>query len=222
MKSLKITTDSIINSKLFEKMGFNDYAVNFFNNLFPNGDTPIEVLKKYTELGYFSFAKDILKEFPNIDESFEFNTVEDGSIFSLGDVFIKGDAYISKPSYIKGILQVDGKLTVNKTGFIHALDVIANEIDISEQGHIHAPVTSKSFLNIHDISLPENTTALEFSINFLECTIFGNVRAEIINIDGGLIFGYVFINDITNINIINNGEIDGEIIVRKPRVRVKR
>lgn len=177
--------EQIFTYKLIEKMEAGDYAVKFFNSLFPNGGTPIEILKKYTELGYFSFAKRLIWEFPYLNNYLELDKVDD-SVFSLGDIHIKGDAYITSPSYIKGTITVDGKLTASKTGFIYANIVKADNVDISEQARIHAHIKTNK-INIHDMTYPENETVNGILINCLNCIILGNVIADVIYKDGKLI-----------------------------------
>ena len=197
----------IVTEKWLEKIGTCEAELQAFEQHFPNGGEALEVLKQCEELGYRDFGEWLVDHLPPIYPPLELNTLID-SLFYPNDVHIKGDLSTQGFIHIKGILKIDGKLTVNKYGEVYSGKdcVNADEIDLSGDAYIHARIKA----NRIDMRG--------------EAIISGDTKAKVVNLDGGRIYGNVDADELYNdggyisqnakadkATLINGGNIGGNI-----------
>jgi len=215
MKNELIITRDIV-EKYENKFIENDdrkFVIYTFNEVFPHGAKVTDIPKLIPELDddYPYFAEWLLKELPFNEVPLELDTLQDG-LFYNGNVHLKSHAHIPNTSLIKGELIINGKLSARDSTYLYALHINAYEIDIADDVEIYAQIKTNS-INIRDVALIFGNTTAKV-INFKGGSIRGNVDADEIINDGGLIWG----GDVYthNINIINGGIVDGFIFYKSP------
>ena len=221
--------DFIITEKWLEKMYADKDVLQIFKHHFPNGGKALEVLKRCGELDYTDFGEWLVDRLPPIYPPLELSTFVD-NLFYPGDVHIKGDISTQGIIRIKGNLKVDGKLTVNKYGIVYSYKncVNADEIDISEYVRISSNIKANSISMSNCAFISRDTVANSISlrdsaeiiknviakvINLKDSYIGGDVDADEIINDGGLIDGDVNTIKIEN---INGGKVYGKITYKRP------
>ena len=214
----------IVTQEWIEKVGAYKDELQAFRKYFPNGGEALEVLERCVELSYGGFAKWLVDHLPPIYPPLELNTLID-SLFYPNDVHIKGDVSIQGFIHIKGSLKVDGKLTVNKYGEVYSGKdcVNADEIDLSGYAWIHSDTKANSIImsycaGIHGCVIADNINLSDIAeilgitkakvINFKGGFITGDVDADEIINDGGIIKGNINTIKIKN---INGGQIRGDV-----------
>ena len=214
----------IVTEKWLAEMKACEDGLRAFKHHFPNGGEALEVLKRCGELDYTEFGKWLIDSLPLTYPPLVLNTLI-GNLFYPGDVHIKGDVSTQEVICIKGNLKVDGKLTVNKYGKVYSSKgcVNADEIDISGYAQIYSDTKANSIImsdyaGIHGCTIADNINLSGFAdisgitkakvINFKGGLIYGNVDADEIINDGGLIRGDVNTFTIEN---INGGRVAGKI-----------
>ena len=201
----------IVTEKWLEKIGTCEAEFQAFEQHFPNGGEALEVLKRCEELGYRDFGEWLVDHLPPIYPPLELNTLID-SLFYPNDVHIKGDVSIQGFIHIKGILKIDGKLTVKKYGSVYSDKdcVTADEIDLSGDAYIHARIKANRIDMRGEAIISGDTKAKV--VNLDGGSIYGNVDADELYNDGGLIRGDVNTFTIEN---INGGKVDGKITYKR-------
>ena len=214
----------IITREWLEEMKACKAELQAFEQYFPNSGEALEVLKRCEELDYKSFARWLVYHLPPIYPPLELNNLI-GNLFYPNDVHIKGDVSTQEVIYIKGNLKVDEKLTVNKYGKVCSGKgcVNADEIDISGYAWIHSDTKANSIImsycaGIHGCVIADNINLSCFA------EIFGHTKAKVINFKGGFITGDVDADEIINdggiikgnvntikIKNINGGQIRGDV-----------
>ena len=210
----------IITEKWLEENGACEYRLQAFKQYFPNGGEALEVLKRCGELDYTEFGVWLVEYLPPIYPPLELNT-SIGSLFYPNNVHIKGDISTEGLIYIKGSLEVDGKLTVNKNGRVFTYFVNADEIDISGYALIHPNIKANSISMGEFATIRGEVTADNINLSGW-AEIKRNVIAKVINFKGGFIWGDVDADEIINddgwikgdvntikIDNINGGKVEG-------------
>ena len=200
----------IITRKWLEEIGACKDGLQAFKQHFPNGGEALEVLKRcgelgYEELDYRDFGEWLVDCLPPTYPPLELNNLI-GNLFYPGDVHIKGDVSTQELIYIKGSLNVDGKLTANRKGRVFAYFVNADKIDISGGTRICAEIKANS-ISLRDYARLSRDVIAKV-INSKNSRIRGSVDADEIINDGGLIDGNVNTIKIEN---INGGKVAGKI-----------
>ena len=196
----------IVTEKWLEEMKACEDGLQAFKQHFPNGGEALEVLERCVELSYGGFAKWLVYHLPPIYPPLELNTLID-SLFYPGDVHIKGDVSIQGFICIKGSLKADGKLTVNKLQRVFADFVNADEIDISGYAQIYSDTKANSIImsdyaGIHGCTIADNINLSGFA------DISGITKAKVINFKGGLIRGDIDADEIINDGGVIKGNVD--------------
>ena len=196
----------IVTEKWLEEMKACEDGLQAFEQHFPNGGEALEVLKQCEELGYRDFGEWLVDHLPPIYPPLELNTLID-SLFYPGDVHIKGDVSIQGFICIKGSLKADGKLTVNKLQRVFADFVNADEIDISGYAQIYSDTKANSIImsdyaGIHGCTIADNINLSGFA------DISGITKAKVINFKGGLIRGDIDADEIINDGGVIKGNVD--------------
>ena len=199
-----------------------------FKQHFPNGGEALEVLKRCGELNYMDFGEWLVDHLPPIYPPLVLSTFV-GNLFYPGDVHIKGDISTQGLIYIKGSLKVDRKLTVNKYGIVYSYKncVNADEIDISEYARISSNTKANSISMSNCAFIIRDTVANSISLRD-SAEIIKNVIAKVINFKGGFITGDVDADEIINdgglirgdvntftIENINGGRVKGKITYKR-------
>ncbi|MBI0097212.1 MULTISPECIES: polymer-forming cytoskeletal protein [unclassified Snodgrassella] len=216
----------IVTEKWLEKNGARKDELQTFKKHFPNGGEALEILKQCEELDYRYFGEWLVDHLPPTYPPLVLNTLID-SLFYPNDIHIKGDVSIQKFIHIKGILKIDGKLTVNKQQSVLAAFVNADEIDVSGGADIHARIKANS-ISMSDYAFINGDTVAN-SISLRDSVdILGNAKAKVINFKGGYIAGDVDADEIINdggliggdvntikIQNINGGRVAGKITYKR-------
>jgi len=206
----------IVTEKWLAEMGACKAGLQAFKKHFPNDGEALKVLKRCAELDYRNFGEWLVDHLPPVYPPLELNNLI-GDLFYPNDVHIKGDLSTQDSLYIKGSLKVDGKLTINKYGEAYSGKdcVNADEIDISEYARISSNTKANSISMMGFATIVGEVTADNINlsgsaeiiknviakvINFKDGFIWGNVDADEIINDGGLIGGDVNTIKIQNLN----------------------
>ena len=214
----------IVTQEWIEKVGAYKDGFQAFKQHFPNGGEALEVLKQCEKFNYRDLGEWLVDILPITYPPLELNNLI-GNLFYPNDVHIKGDISTQEFFYIKGSLKVDGKLTVNKYGKVCSGKgcVNADEIDISGYAWIHSDTKANSIImsycaGIHGCVIADNINLSGIAeilgitkakvINFKGGFITGDVDADEIINDGGIIKGNVNTIKIKN---INGGQIRGDV-----------
>ena len=218
----------IVTQEWIEEMKACEDGLRAFKKHFPNGGEALEVLKRCGELNYSGFSRWLVNHLPPTYPPLEFNTFV-GNLFYPGDVHIKGDLSIQELIYIKGSLKVDGKLTFNKYGVARSGKgcVNADEIDLSEYARISSNTKANSISMSNCAFISRDTVANSISLRD-SAEIIKNVIAKVINFKGGFITGDVDADEIINdgglirgdvntftIENINGGRVKGKITYKR-------
>ena len=218
----------IVTEKWLEKKKACEDGLRAFKQHFPNGGEALEVLKRCGELGYTEFGEWLVDHLPPVYPPLELNNLI-GNLFYPNDVHIKGDISTQGIIYIKGSLKVDRKLTVNKYGIVYSCKncVNADEIDISEYARISSNTKANSISMSDYAFINRDTVANSISLRD-SAEIIKNVIAKVINFKGGFIAGDVDADEIINddglirgdvntftIENINGGRVKGKITYKR-------
>ena len=202
----------IITREIVEEY-YDDDIIFEFNIMFPDGAKISEIPKLIPELDddYPYFAEWLLKELPFNEVPLELDTLQDG-LFYNGNVHLKSHTHIPNTSLIKGELIINGKLSARDSTYIYALHINAYEIDIADNAGIDAQIKT-NFISLRDYAELGGDVIAKV-INIKGGRIGGNVDADEIINDGGLIWG----GDVYthNINNINGGKVFGGIFYKSP------
>ena len=188
-----------------EKMKACESGLRAFEQHFPNGGEALEVLKRCEEVNHIEYAIWLVDCLPPTYPSLELNTLI-GNLFYPDDVHIKGDVSTQDFLCIQGSLKVDGKFTVNNQQSVLAAFVNADEIDVSGESDIHARIKANS-ISMSDYAFINGDTVAN-SISLRDSVeILGNAKAKVVNLKGGYISGDVDADEIIN----DGGLIDGNV-----------
>ena len=211
----------IITEKWLEDIRACEAGLRAFKKHFPNGGEALEVLKRCEELDYREFGEWLVDFLPLIYPPLVLNNLI-GSLFYPNDVHIKGDISTQGLIYIKGSLEVDGKLTANRNGRVSTDCVNADEIDISGDACIYPNIKANSISMMGFTTIGGEVTADNINLSG-HAEIKRNVIAKVINLKSGFIGGDVDADEIINagwikgdvntikIQNINGGRVDGKI-----------
>ena len=218
----------IVTEKWLEEMKACEDGLQAFKQHFPNGGEALEVLKRCGELNYMDFGEWLVDHLPPIYPPLVLSTFV-GNLFYPGDVHIKGDISTQGLIYIRGSLKVDRKLTVKKYGIVYSYKncVNADEIDISEYARISSNTKANSISMSNCAFITRDTVANSISLRD-SAEIIKNVIAKVINFKGGFITGDVDADEIINdgglirgdvntftIENINGGRVKGKITYKR-------
>ena len=195
--SKTVENEFIITRDIVEKFRLESF-VDTFNKVFPDGAKVTDIPKLISHIDgnyyYRLFVQLLLNELPFNNKILvvDGNTCE--NLFYNGDIRIEGNAKVNR-IYIKGNLVIDGNLIIKDKGEIIARNfdnkkqIIATEINLGIDSMILAHVKAKN-INVYS-----------------EATIIGNVDTNTVNLDDSEIWGNVEANKIIN----NAGVIDGDV-----------
>ena len=198
----------IITREWLEEMRACKAGLQAFKQHFPNGGKILEVLKRCEELGYKDFGIWLVDCLPPTYPPLVLNNLI-GNLFYPGDVHIKGDISTQGLICIKGNLKVDGKLTVSEYRKVYSGKgcVNADEIDISGYAQIYSDTKANSIImsdyaGIHGCTIADNINLSGFA------DISGITKAKVINFKGGLIRGDIDADEIINDGGVIKGNVD--------------